>query len=104
MCASLSILRLMASAQPVLIIGSGIFGLSLARTLKSFHIPVRVFEQAAETSSQGYGIALRSWAYQPLLDRLGLSSKDLKAAAATDCAVGGTGHIEMNLRYEPSVQ
>ena len=72
--------------------------MSLARTLKSFQIPVRVFEQAAETSSQGYGIALRSWAYQPLLDRLGLSSKDLKAATATDKNVGGTGHIEMNLR------
>ena len=94
----------MASAQPVLVIGSGICGLSLARTLKSFNIPVRVFEQAAETSSQGYGIALRSWAYQPLLDRLGLSSKDLKAAAATDCKIGGNGHIEMNLRYEPLVQ
>ena len=83
-------------SQPVLVIGAGFAGLSLARTLVSQSIPVRVFDSSPQLRAHSYGITLLSWAYEPLASLLDLSSvKDLKRATATDSAVGGLGVLSL---------
>lgn len=83
-------------SQPVLIIGAGFAGLSLARTLLSQNIPVRVFDSSPHLRKHSYGITLLSWAYEPLASSLSSSSViDLKRSTATDSAVGGLGVLNL---------
>lgn len=84
----------MAMEHPVLVIGAGLAGLSLARVLHHKNIPVQIFESTTREKTEGYGISLRSWAYSPLLTELGISEEELRKLAATDAATGGRGHIE----------
>ena len=78
---------------PILIIGGGIAGLSLACTLHQTNIPFEVFESLSPDHSTGYGISLLSWAYQPLLDVIGKDDQELRHKTATDSLVGGLGRI-----------
>src|ERR1700753_2086065 len=91
----------MSPKLPVLIIGAGISGLSLARLLKKYAIPSIVFESTSKLSRQGYGLTARAWAYEPLLSKLGLSADEFKAHVATDSASGGRGKFDRTL-YELS--
>ena len=86
--------------QPVLIIGAGLSGLSLARTLLARNVPIRVFEASPQARKHSYGITLLDWAYEPLASGLKLGSvKAFKAATATDSPVGGSGVIKPDYHY-----
>lgn len=88
-----------AKQLPVLIIGAGISGLTLARLLSHHSIPYAIFESSHRLSRQGHGITARAWAYDPLLAELGVSATEFKSKAAADCAVGGDGKVDRTL-YE----
>lgn len=81
------------NSPPVLIIGAGIAGLTLARTLRTHNIPSPVFNASASSRRQGFGITLRSWAY----DRLQTDNMKLIEAAAVDGKMGGKGFISTDL-------
>ena len=85
--------------KPVLIIGAGLSGLSTARLLTQYNIPVIVFEQSSPERSQGYSITIRDWAFKPLLSDLGETCVgDLERAVAVDRSLGGCGWIDLTLR------
>lgn len=84
-------------SQPVLVIGAGFAGLSLARTLLAQRIPVRIFDSTPQLRKHSYGVTLQSWAYQPLASLLNFSNEiDLRQSTATDSAVGGLGSINLS--------
>jgi monooxygenase len=91
---------------PILIIGAGISGLTLAALLHTHSIPCKIFEARQRTDTQGYGITLASWSFDPLLSALegaananpaaGATSereRDLRTCVSTDCAIGGMGEV-----------
>ena len=82
-------------SHPILILGAGLAGLSLARTLTTHRIPFRIFEASPQIRKQSYGITLLSWVYEPLVNKLQLaeSEAELKKRTATDSPVGGCGVI-----------
>jgi len=82
---------------PILIVGAGIAGLSLAAILQRNNIPYHVFESSPRTRSQGHGITLHSWAYLPLCKALDIDPGQLRHAVATDSAIGGTGAIDLTV-------
>ena len=87
------------TAKPILVIGAGISGLSTARLLVQYNIPVIVFEQSSPERSQGYSITIRDWAFKPLLSDLGNTSVgDLERAVAVDRSLGGCGWMDSTLR------
>ena len=84
-------------SQPVLVIGAGFAGLSLARTLLAQSVPVRIFDSSSQLRRHSYGVTLLSWAYEPLASLLNLGSGvDLRRTTATDSAVGGLGVISLS--------
>lgn len=87
-----------SNALPVLIIGAGLAGLSLDKVLRHQGLPVVVFESSSSDRTQGYGITIRQFAYEPLLKELGCTPEELKRRSATDKEVGGTGMIDSSLR------
>lgn len=70
--------------KPILIIGSGIAGLSLSRTLQRHSIPSLIFDASPSTRRQGFGITLHSWAY----DRLQTDNSKFIQAVSTDGTQG----------------
>ncbi|KAK4501620.1 hypothetical protein PRZ48_007429 [Zasmidium cellare] len=62
----------------ILIIGAGLAGLSLARTLRKSGIPYRIFDQAASDRYQGYGLSLHAETMPNLLEMLELDEKTLR--------------------------
>lgn len=89
-----------ANARPILVIGGGLSGLTVARLLTRHDIPVIVFEKSSRGRSQGHGITVRDWAFEPLLQEMGgaLTIEDLQRAVATDRGVGGTGWVDLSFR------
>lgn len=86
-------------AQPVLVVGAGLAGLSLARTLSAYKVPVRIFEASPEVRKYSYGITLFSCALEPLISRLKLGSLlEFQAATATDSQVGGLGVVSFQVK------
>lgn len=71
------------SAEPIVIIGGGIGGLTLANTLKYHNIPFELFEQAPELTEVGAGIGM-SHAPIQILDNLGLGEGLRNNSAAID--------------------
>lgn len=90
----------MDSKRPILIVGAGLSGLTIARLLSNHDIPVCVFEQSTPDRSQGFGITVRDWAFNPLLEELGstTSTRDFQLAVATDGSVGGSGWADLTFR------
>lgn len=84
------------SDLPILIIGAGLAGLTLARSLAKSQIPAIVFEASAKGRAGGHGLSLQPRTYHPLCELLGTPKKDFVKALAVDSALGGTGRI-----YEP---
>ena len=83
---------------PVLIIGAGVAGLSLAAILQQNSIPYLVFESSPPTRMQRHGITLYPWAYLPLCQALGIKPERLRSAVATDSAIGGMGTVDLMMR------
>ena len=81
--------------SPVLIVGAGLAGLSLAAVLHKNDIPYLVFEVSPRTRSQGHGVTLYPWAYLPLSKALHIAPEELRSAVATDSAVGGLGAVDL---------
>ncbi|KAK4569756.1 hypothetical protein LTR86_002725 [Recurvomyces mirabilis] len=76
------------------IIGAGIAGLTLGRSLARHKIPYTISERdSAETARKRhrYGITLEPKAYGPLLDLLNLDVKTFRDRLAVDGGVGGKG-------------
>lgn len=94
---SSSSMSALAFPKPILIIGAGISGLSLARTLLGHNLPLIVFDDAPASRRQGYGITLRSWAYTKFIDPLDISPDNFKNDTATDALLGGQGKLDTNL-------
>ncbi|KAI4626616.1 hypothetical protein J4E83_003768 [Alternaria metachromatica] len=84
--------------QPITIIGAGIAGLTLSRSLLHRGIPSIVFDKAPPNRRGfNYAITLHSTAYKPLLEILNLSDTAFKAHVAIDAEDGGEGKHGENI-------
>lgn len=90
----------MSSELPVLIVGAGIAGLTVARLLQEHGIAVTVLEKTSADRGQGYGITARDWALGPVLQEMGgrHSFADLQRAVAVDRGLGGRGRVDLTFR------
>jgi len=80
--------------QPIPIIGAGLAGLTLSRTLLHHNIPSILYEKAPKAGRRNnYAITLHKTAYQPLLSILGLDEHAFKRRVAVDAETGGLGSI-----------
>ncbi len=83
-----------SNQPPILIVGAGLAGLSLAAILQKNNIPYFVFESSPRMRTQGHGLTLHPWAYLPLSQALDIDPGQLGSAVATDSAIGGRGVID----------
>jgi 2-polyprenyl-6-methoxyphenol hydroxylase-like FAD-dependent oxidoreductase len=90
----------MSAQLPVLIIGAGLAGLTVARALLRSKIPAIVFEASAQGRSPGYGLTLRPAAYRPLLEVLSIDETTFKQRVAVDAAIGGSGKVQKHLEVD----
>ncbi|KAF4547777.1 FAD-binding domain-containing protein 32 [Elsinoe fawcettii] len=79
--------------SPVCIIGAGLGGLTLARSLLKRGVPAIIYDRSASTPRHGYGITLDSSSYTPLLKVLDLDAASFRRRLAVDTAIGGDGTI-----------
>ncbi|RYO55142.1 hypothetical protein AA0116_g9624 [Alternaria tenuissima] len=79
--------------QPIPIIGAGIAGLTLSRSLLHRGIPTIIYEKSSSNPRFNYAITLHSTAYQPLLEVLNLDDVAFKKRVAVDAEDGGAGTI-----------
>jgi tyrosinase len=71
--------------QPIVILGSGIAGLTLRRCLGQKGIPSVIYDRVASSSSRhSYGITLHEWAYKPLLQVLDIDEHAFRRRTAVD--------------------
>ena len=88
--------------QTVPIIGAGIAGLTLGRSLRHRGIPSIILEKASSKPRFNYAITLHSTAYQPLLKILNLEETAFKKRVAVDAEDDGTGKIGDNIELPSS--
>jgi tyrosinase len=79
--------------QAIPIIGAGIAGLTLSRSLRHRGIPSIIHEKASSKQRFNYAITLHSTAYQPLLKILNLDESTFKRRVAVDAEDDGEGKI-----------
>jgi 2-polyprenyl-6-methoxyphenol hydroxylase-like FAD-dependent oxidoreductase len=85
------------SQQPIIILGSGIGGLTLGRCLRQKGIPSLIYEKATSSPRHGFGITLHDWAYKPLLQVLNIDEHSFRRRTAVDSLYrGGTGKLYPN--------
>ncbi|KAL2800341.1 hypothetical protein BJX66DRAFT_332481 [Aspergillus keveii] len=87
------------SSLPILIIGAGLSGLTIARLLTNAGIPNIIFEASPPSRTQGYAISIRDWGYTSLLSALGgIPLSSLTKGVAPDRHIGGSGWIDQALK------
>jgi len=80
--------------QKISIIGAGIGGLVLQRSLLSRGIAATVYEKAqAATHRHNYAITLHTYSYKPLLQILNLDEQDFRSKVGVDAKIGGMGRL-----------
>jgi 2-polyprenyl-6-methoxyphenol hydroxylase-like FAD-dependent oxidoreductase len=89
------------SQQPIRIIGAGIGGLTLGRSLLKHGIPAVLYERMPSTPRHGYGVTLHSSSYRSLLDVLGLDESTFRRRVAVDGLLGGSGNIDPKMVAYP---
>lgn len=93
------------SRQPISIVGGGIGGLTLGRSLLKYGISAVLFERMASSPRHSYAITLHASAYKPLLAILDMDEWAFRRRVAVDSAVGGEGKIDpAALAYPAAVQ
>jgi 2-polyprenyl-6-methoxyphenol hydroxylase-like FAD-dependent oxidoreductase len=83
----------MTSRQKITIVGAGLGGLTLARSLKNSGIKTIIFEKNPSPAHHSYGITLQPWACQTLLRILGIDESTFCQRVAVDSANGGRGYV-----------
>ncbi|KAF7190044.1 FAD-dependent monooxygenase vrtH [Pseudocercospora fuligena] len=88
----------MPAKPSITIIGAGISGLTLGRTLLQNHgIKATILEKARKsTNRNNYGITLYASGYRPLLKILKVDEQTFKKRVAVDAGIGGTGKLIKN--------
>lgn len=86
----------------VRIIGAGIGGLTLGRTLLKHGIPAVLYDRRPSARRLGYAVTLHAPTYRPLLDVLGLDEQTFRSRVAVDARYGGTGRIDPALLVRPT--
>jgi monooxygenase len=74
----------------ILIIGAGMAGVTLARSLATKNIPFRIFDQQPSSKPQGFGLTLRADTIAKLLPLLGVEEHDFGPCVAVDRRAGKT--------------
>lgn len=69
---------------PIIIVGAGLAGLTLSRSLKQYGIPAVVLEKTAFLPRHNYRINLHPWALQPLCDILNMDEKFFRKSMVID--------------------
>ncbi|KAF2222340.1 hypothetical protein BDZ85DRAFT_219141, partial [Elsinoe ampelina] len=82
------------SPPPLCIIGAGLGGLTLARSLLKRGVPAVIYDRSASAPRHGYGITLHASTYKPLAKVLDLDATTLRQKTAVDAAIGGSGIID----------
>lgn len=72
----------------ILIIGAGLAGLSLARTLQKHKIPFRIFDQASSNRFQGFGLTLHEHTISVLLELLETDDPTLRRLVSVNRRTG----------------
>jgi 2-polyprenyl-6-methoxyphenol hydroxylase-like FAD-dependent oxidoreductase len=80
--------------QPITIIGAGIGGLALSRSLLKHGVQTVLYERVPSTSRNSYGVTLHPSTYLPLSGILGMDEFAFKRRVAVDGAVGGSGKLK----------
>ena len=81
------------SSTPITIVGAGLAGLTLGRSLAQKGIPAVIYERASSSPRFNYGITLHSSTYQPLLRILQLDENTFREKVAVDAQQSGKGHL-----------
>lgn len=82
------------SKQPIVILGSGIGGLTLARYLRQKGISSIIYDRVTSSPRHSYGITLYRWAYKPLLQVLGIDENSFRRRTAVNSLYhAGTGKV-----------
>lgn len=78
---------------PVTIVGAGLAGLTLGRSLRQHSIPAVIYERASSPPRHCYGITLRSSTYRKLLPLLHLDEDTFREKVAVDTCRHGKGRL-----------
>ena len=88
-------------SNSIVILGSGIGGLTLGRCLRKKGISSVIYERASSAPRHTYGITLESWAYRPLLKILDMDEHTFRRRLAVDSLYhGGVGKPNPNDRAD----
>jgi 2-polyprenyl-6-methoxyphenol hydroxylase-like FAD-dependent oxidoreductase len=82
------------SQSSVVILGSGLGGLTLGRCLRQKGISSVIYERASSVPRHTYGITLQPWAYKPLLGLLNIDELTFRRHVAVDSLnLNGVGRV-----------
>ncbi|KAL9106332.1 MAG: hypothetical protein Q9187_008570 [Circinaria calcarea] len=81
------------SSTPITIVGAGLAGLTLGRSLAQKGIQAVIYERASSSPRYNHGITLHPSTYQPLLRILQLDENTFHEKVAVDAQQGGEGHL-----------